>query len=52
LFDILEKLKTDGKPPSQLEKKSQPENLLNNKNKEQTNQTSNSYNIEKIKGGL
>jgi len=48
LFDILEKLKIDGKPPSQLEKKSQPENLLNNKNKEQTNQTSNSYNIEKI----
>jgi len=47
LFDILEKLKIDGKPPSQLEKKSQPENLLNNKNKEQTNQTSNSYNIEK-----
>jgi len=31
-----------------LKKKSQPENLLNNKNKEQTNQTSNSYNIEKI----
>jgi len=49
LFDILEKLKIDKKnPPDQPEKKSQPENFPNNKNIEQTNQTFNSYNIEKM----
>jgi len=49
LFDILEKLKIDKKnPPDQPEKKSHPENLPNNKNIEQTNQTFNSYNVEKM----
>jgi len=49
LFDILEKLKTDKKNPlpNQPEKEPQPKNFSNNKNIEQTNQTLNSYNIEK-----
>jgi len=50
LFDILEKLKTDKKNPlpDQPEKKSQPGNLQSPKNIEQTNQTFNTYNIEKM----
>jgi len=50
LFDILEKLKTDKKNPlpNQPEKEPQPKNFSNNKNIEQTNQTLNSYNIEKM----